>query len=154
MPQQFSGDVTTDGVRGHGDNFPLGLLGGIIAAIIGAVIWMGFAVTAGSLLHVIPIGIMAIVVGALVGFTIRILGNGRGLIFGLMGALLAFLGCLGGEVLTVVQQSTGPSLVFVDAMKAVDLTQLVPTIFSKMDVMTYIAYGVSVYEGFTISRQK
>jgi len=121
---------------------------------IGAAVWMGVAVTAGSQLHFIPIGIMAIGVGALVGFTIRIAGDGRGMIFGILGAVLTFLGCLGGDVLTVVQQSTGPSLSFMDALRVTDMTQLVTNLFSKMDVITYVAYGVGIYEGFTISRRK
>jgi len=35
-----------------------------------------------------------------------------------------------------------------------DMTQLVTNLFSKMDVITYVAYGVGIYEGFTISRRK
>jgi len=154
MAQQFGKDATADGVRGHGENFFLALLAGIVAAVIGAALWMGIAVTAAKQFSFIPIGVMAIAVGALVGFAIRVAGNGRGVIFGLLGAVLAFLGCLGGDVLTVIQQSTGPSLNFIDALKATDLSQLVQNIFAKMDVITYVAYGIGVYEGFTLSRRK
>lgn len=142
-----------DGVRGHGENFFLALLAGVVAAAIGAVAWMGIAVSAARQFSIIPLGVMAIAVGALVGFVIRIAGNGQGLIFGLLGAVLAFLGCLGGEVLTVVQQSTGPSLDFMAALKATDLSLLVPNLFAKMDVITYVAYGIGIYEGFALSRR-
>jgi hypothetical protein len=154
MSDQFARDVTRDGVRGHGENFFLGLVAGLVAMVIGAGVWMGVAVTAGSQLHLIPIGFMAIGVGALVGFSVRVVGNGRGIIFGILGAVLTFLGCLGGDVLTVVQQSTGPTLSFVDALRTLDLTLLVTNLFSRMDVITYVAYGIGIYEGFVLSRRK
>ena len=154
MSDQFARDVTRDGVRGHGENFFLGLVAGIFAAAVGAAVWMGIAVIAAKQFSFIPIGLMAIAVGALVGFAIRVVGNGRGVLFGIMGAVLAFLACLSGDVLTVVQQSTGPALNFLDALRATDLTQLVPNIFSKMDVITYVAYGIGIYEGFVLSRRK
>jgi hypothetical protein len=124
MSDRFAQDVSRDGVRGHGENFFLGLIAGVVAMGIGAAVW------------------------------IRIAGDGRGMIFGILGAVLTFLGCLGGDVLTVVQQSTGPSLSFMDALRVTDMTQLVTNLFSKMDVITYVAYGVGIYEGFTISRRK
>ncbi len=153
MSDRFTQDVTRDGVRGHGENFFLGLVAGVIAMVIGAGVWMGVAVTAGSQLNVIPIGFMAIGVGALVGFAIRVVGDGRGIVFGLMGAVLTFLGCLGGDVLTVVQQSTGAHDFFY-TLQTTDLPELVTNLFSRMQVITSVAYGIGIYEGFTISRRK
>ena len=113
MSEQFAQDVARDGVRGHGENFFLGLVAGLVAMAIGAGAWVGIAVTAAKQFSFIPIGFMAIGVGALVGFAIRVAGNGRGMIFGIMGAVLTLLGCLSGDVLTVVQQSTGrPSILW------------------------------------------
>ena len=87
-----------DGVRGRGENVLLGALAGLLAAMIGAGIWM--AVTVGLNLHV---GYVALGVGALVGLAIRIAGNGRGAMFGMMGAIFTLFGCLTGEILARVQ---------------------------------------------------
>ena len=98
MPNRFAKDVVMDGVRGREENILFGTLAGIIAAIAGALLWMGITVVTGY--HV---GYVALGVGALVGLTVRLVGNGRSLIFGIVGAVLTLAGCLGGEVLTVVQ---------------------------------------------------
>ena len=94
MTQPFAHDVTVDGVRGRGESLALGFLAGLIAAAVGAGLWM--AVTVMLNVHV---GYVALAVGVLVGFSIRMAGNGRSAVFGIIGALLTLAGCLGGEVL-------------------------------------------------------
>lgn len=81
-----------DGVRGRGENLALGFLAGLVAAAIGAGVWM--AVTVMMNVHV---GYVALAVGALVGLAIRVAGNGQNMLFGIMGALLTLAGCLGGK---------------------------------------------------------
>jgi hypothetical protein len=68
----------------------LGGLAGLAAAIVGAVIWAVITVTTDH-----QIGWMALGVGALVGFALRI-GNG-GKAFGILGALFALFGCVLGN---------------------------------------------------------
>ena len=149
MSDQFAPDVTVDGVRGHGENFFLGLMAGIIAAIVGAGIWMGLTVATG--MHV---GYVAIGVGALVGFAIRLVGNGRSMIFGITGAVLTFVSCLTGEVAAVIQRSTSPESDFFAVLKAVDLTQLVSNIFAHTDPIMYFIYAIGIFEGYKLSMRK
>jgi hypothetical protein len=82
------------------DPFPekkllVGGFAGLAAAIIGAIIWAIVTVTAKY-----QIGWMAVAVGALVGFALRI-GNG-GKAFGILGAFLALFGCILGNYLSLI----------------------------------------------------
>ena len=149
MSEPFAKNVTVDGVRGRGENLVLGILAGAAAALVGALIWMGITVATG--LHV---GYVALGVGALVGFTIRYVGNGTGQIFGIAGALLTFLGCLAGEILTVVQLSTTPEHNFFSVLTTIDLTQLVPHILEKTDPIMYLIYAIGIFEGYKLSIRK
>jgi len=149
MSQQFSRDVTMDGVRGREENLLFGTLAGILAAIVGALIWMGITVATG--MHV---GYVALGVGALVGLTVRFVGNGRGMLFGIIGAVLTLIGCLGGEVLTVVQLASTAQRDFYNTLTTVDMTQLITNIFDRMDPITYLIYGIGIFEGYKFSIRK
>ncbi|MFM7853955.1 MAG: hypothetical protein ACKO96_19040, partial [Flammeovirgaceae bacterium] len=78
-------------------NMPLGIVGGIAAAFVGAIIWAIVTVVTGY-----QIGWMAVGVGFLVGYSIRFLGKGIDKIFGVMGGVFALVGCLLGNFFTLV----------------------------------------------------
>ena len=126
-----------DGVRGRGENVFLGILAGTVAAVLGAAIWMGITIATG--LH---IGYVALGVGALVGLAIRFAGNGRSMIFGIIGAILTLAGCVGGEILTVVQLSSNAQRDFYHTLMSVDLGQLAGNLFNRTDAITYLIYGI------------
>ena len=138
-----------DGVRGRGENLFLAILVGSVAAIIGALIWMGITVTTGW--HV---GYEALGMGALVGLAIRGVGNGRSMLFGIIGAVLTFAGCLGGEILSVVQLASTPQHDFYTTLTTLDLTQTVTNIFSRMDPIMYLIYAIGIFEGYKLSIRK
>jgi hypothetical protein len=149
MSQQFAKDVTMDGVRGREENLLFGTLAGILAAAVGAAIWMGITLATNS-----HLGIVALGVGALVGLTVRFVGNGRGMLFGIIGAALTLFGCLGGEILTLIQQSSSAERDFYNTLITSDLTQLLTTIFNRMDPITYLIYGIGIFEGYKLSIRK
>jgi len=138
-----------DGVRGREENIPFGILAGIIAAALGAALWMGIAVATGW-----RGGIVALGVGALVGLAVRIVGNGRSMIFGIIGAVLTLAGCLGGEILTVVQLSSSPEHDFYNTLTTLDLIPTVTNIFNRMDPIMYLIYGIGIFEGYKLSIRK
>ncbi len=138
-----------DGVRGRGENLALGFLAGLVAAAIGAGVWM--AVTVMMNVHV---GYVALAVGALVGLAIRVAGNGQNMLFGIMGALLTLAGCLGGEILAVAQSLVTPEHDFYHVLTTIDLVQLVIAIFSKMDPIMYLIYGIGIFEGYKLAIRK
>jgi hypothetical protein len=149
MSQQFGKDVAMDGVRGSGENLFLGILAGAIAAAIGAAIWMGITMATG-----VQFGLVALGVGALVGLAVRLVGNGTSMIFGVLGAILTLIGCLGGEILTRIQQESTPQHNFFATLNTVDLPQLLTTIFTQMGPVSYLIYGIGIYEGYKLSIRK
>jgi|ERR1700677_1017650 len=149
MSDPFARTVTVDGVRGHGDNLLLALLAGLIAAIIGAAVWT--AITVATNMH---LGIVAIGVGALVGFAIRIAGNGTTIIYGILGALFTAASCISGEVLAVILQGTSASNDFWAVASHVNYSDLLTTIVSQASVMTYVIYGIGIFEGYKFAIRK
>ena len=151
MSLKFAGDVVTDGIPKQRGNLFLGILAGIVAAAVGAVIWMLVAVGAG--MH---IGYVALGVGALVGFAIRYAGHGQSIFFGIAGAVLTLIGCLGGEVLTVIQLSTNVERDFYQSMMSIDFNQLIANIFDRMNEqpIMYLIYGIGIFEGYKLSIRK
>jgi hypothetical protein len=98
------------------------------------------------------IGFMAIGVGFLVGYGVRIVGKGIDKSFGFLGAGLALVGCVLGNALAVLgivgsqeEMSYGELLSRIDLSTMVDL--MVVT-FSPMDLLFY---GIAVYEGYRLS---
>ena len=68
-------------------NLPVAAVAGLAAAVIGGIAWALLTINTGY-----QIGYMAVGVGFLVGFAVR-LGNGIDKIFAYTGALLALPGC-------------------------------------------------------------
>jgi hypothetical protein len=74
----------------------LAIAAAAIAAVIGGVIWAAITKITGY-----QIGWMAIGVGFLVGFTVRTFGQASHWLYGMIGAIFALLGCIGGNMLAV-----------------------------------------------------
>jgi hypothetical protein len=146
MADSFSKDVALDGVRSRGSNLFLAILAGIIAAALGALLWMGVQVALN-----LQIGFVAIVIGIMVGYAIRVAGNGHTVIYGILGALLTFAGCLGGEILANLYAISTPQQGVLDLLKTTDFAALAETIFSRMNPISYVIYGIGIFEGYKLS---
>jgi len=149
MSPRFADDVILDGVRGRESNLPFGILAGIVAAAIGAGIWMAVAITTG-----LQVGYVAIAIGAMVGLAMRVVGNGRSMIFGIVGALLTLGGCLGGEILTQVQRASSEQSDFYHTLVTTNIPLLVTNIFQQADTMMYVIYAIGIFEGYKLSIRK
>jgi hypothetical protein len=128
-------------------NLVMGLLGGLTAALVGAVLWAMVTVSTGY-----QIGYMAVGVGFIVGYAVRYMGKGMDQIFGFTGAVLALIGCLMGNFLSLIgfaAQTEGVG--YFEILGAIDYS-LVPSImaetFSPIDVLFY---GLAIYEGYKFS---
>jgi hypothetical protein len=139
-------DYALEILRGE-QRLPLGLLAGMVAALAGAGIWAAVTVGTGY-----QIGWMAVAVGILVGFAVRIGGNGIDKVFGVAGAGLAFLGCLVGNLLAVcglVGIAEGvPFFEILGRMNPGVAVQLMTATFSPIDLLFY---GIAIYEGYKFS---
>jgi hypothetical protein len=124
-----------------------GFLGGLFGATIGAVGWALITVATNM-----EFGLVAIAIGFLAGYGVRLLGKGMETKFGIMGAALAFLGCLAGKVLTIAilvsREPEGPSfLLALTAMitNPAAVFEIMQQTFHPMDLLFY---GIALYEGY------
>lgn len=72
-----------------------GMLGGLLAAFVGAVIWT----TVTAVTHY-QVGWMAVLLGMAVGTAVRLVGHGVDRVFQITAAALALVGCVFGNLLT------------------------------------------------------
>lgn len=130
-------------------NLLMGLVGGLLAAIIGAAVWAGVTVATKF-----QIGWMAVGVGFLVGHSVRALGKGISKPFGFIGAACALLGCLLGNLLSTCG--------FISIEESMPFFQVVVKVFSQPAVvmellaftfspMDLLFYGIAIYEGYKFS---
>jgi hypothetical protein len=131
-------------------NFMFGMIGGIIAATIGAIIWA--IITA---LTNFQIGWMAVGVGFLVGFAVRIYGKGLDSIFGIMGAILSLLGCLAGNLFaSCIVLSKHQSIPILDLLSRLNLDIIVKIMTATFSPIDLLFYGIAIYEGYKFSFRK
>jgi hypothetical protein len=129
-------------------NLALGALGGLLAAIVGVMIWGVVTLATG-----VRIGYMAIAVGALVAIAVRALGQGVDRSFARVGAGLALIGCFVGTCMhgcVLLAQAEGVALLTVLRhlrLEAID--GLMITTFQPWDALFY---GVAVVLGYRFSR--
>ena len=129
------------------ENFSFAVVAGVVAAALGAAVWAGVTVVTEY-----QIGWMAVGVGLLVAFSIRFTGKGLSAKFQVIGALLALLGCVAGNFLTLcyfIAQNEGMGVFEV-------LTQINPAAIPEIMISTFsgidaIFYGIAVYEGYRFS---
>ena len=128
-------------------NLPLAIISGIFAAIIGGIIWAVITVATEY-----QIGYMAIGVGFLVGFSVRYFGKGIDTIFGIVGALLALLGCLLGNLLSTIgfafKDAEESFLEIIPLINYNLLPEIMVETFSPMDVLFY---AIAIYQGYKFS---
>jgi hypothetical protein len=129
------------------ENLPLGFMAGLAAAAIGAGLWALITIVVGF-----QIGWMAVGVGFLVGWAVRMAGNGRHSAFGFMGALLALSGCALGNLLAIImiaaRQYNVPPLAVLGRLTPDVVVGLMEASFRPMHV---IFYFVAILEGYRFS---
>lgn len=129
-------------------NLTLGILGGALGAVIGAVAW-------GLLTWVthVQIGYAAIGVGFLAGLGVRLLGRGIDPSFAVVGAVMALLGVLLGNLswacIEIARQEGVPVLAVAAALNSEMISAIFRETFSPIDLLFY---GIAVWAGFKYSR--
>jgi drug/metabolite transporter (DMT)-like permease len=130
-------------------NLPLAIIAGMVAAIIGGIAWAIVTLTTEY-----QIGFMAIGVGFLVGFAVR-LGNGATKVFSYTGAVLALLGCVLGNFFTLVGfYAKTQNVDVLSALSSIDLSKVPEAMANVFQPMDLVFYGIAVYEGYRFSQRK
>ncbi len=128
-------------------NFPLAAVAGLLAAIVGALIWAVVTVLTNY-----QIGWMAVGVGFLVGGVVRLFGRGLEKRFGYLGAGMALFGCLLGNCLAycmLIARDAGLS--FTAVLTQVDPAALPNLMIANVHPLDIVFYGLALYEGYRFS---
>ena len=128
-------------------NLFMGLIGGVIAMLVGALVW-------GVITYVTEyqIGWMAIGVGFLVGIAIRFFGRGKTIAFGVSGAVLALIGCLLGNLMFyagAIAQEESMSFLEVFFLLLLNPAATLEVFTLAFDFRDIFFYAIAAYVGFS-----
>jgi hypothetical protein len=115
---------------------------GVAAMLAGAILWALVTVITHS-----ELGLMAIAVGFIVGVAIQKVRKRPSKNFGILGAVLAFAGCVLGNAFSfaafVAQQTGAP---FTDSL--LHISALVSLMSQNFEAMDLLFYAIAIYEGY------
>jgi hypothetical protein len=130
-------------LRKH-EEFYFALVGGLVAVFIGAIIWAIITVVTQY-----QIGYMAVGVGLLVGIAVRFFGAGIDKKFGILGAGLALLGCLLGNLFSQIGFfATSESVSYLEIIKLLSPGIIAEVLIESFQPMDLLFYAIATYEGF------
>ncbi|MCL4269468.1 MAG: hypothetical protein KJZ72_07980 [Anaerolineales bacterium] len=124
-----------------------GTLAGFLASIIGAIVYALYPFIFGMQLNLLAIG-----VGGLIGFAISLFGNGKSKLLGIIGAILALISCITGDVISIIAiYSFQNSVSFWRVIGNLDFASVVDILSQTtgfLSIMFYlmamtVAYGIS-----------
>ena len=125
-------------------NLALAGVAGLVAALVGAVLWAFLA----SATH-LKIGYAAVGVGYLVGLAMRAAGKGRSPVFGYVGAALALFGCVVGDILSdcsvLATQISKPLTEVLGLLTPASAFDLLQAGFQPLDALFYILAAMAGY---------
>lgn len=127
-------------------NYPIAALAGSAAAVLGGIVWAAVTVATNY-----QIGWMAIGVGFAVGFAVR-LGKGIDKAFGVLGAVLALVGCVLGNFFVIVGLASKQAEIgLLQTLGALDYSKVPDLMASTFSPMDLLFYAIAAYEGYKFS---
>jgi hypothetical protein len=131
-------------------SMPLAILAGVVAALVGAILWGIVSDATGY-----QIGWMAVGVGFLVGYSVQFLGKGIDPPFRYVGAICSLAGCVLGNFLAVVgavaEQYHVSALTVLGQLPVNVAVDMMAKTFQPMDLLFY---AIAVYEGYRFSLKR
>jgi hypothetical protein len=128
-------------------NIPMALVFGLLASIVGAILWAVITVSTGY-----QIGYMAIAIGFIVGYTVKFAGRGNQITFGIIGAVLSLFGCLLGNYFSQIGfASSALHMGFFDTLTMIQPSLVLGAMKDEFAFMDIVFYGIAGYEGFKFS---
>jgi hypothetical protein len=124
-------------------------IGGLAAFIICSIMWATLTV----ITHY-QIGYVAIGVGVVVGICVRYFGAGIDLIYGVIAALFALLGCAFGNLLSSLALSAEyESMEYFEALKFVNLDVITTIFIESFSLMHLLFYAIAASAAFRVARR-
>jgi len=125
-------------------NLLMGSLTGLVAALVGAGVWAAVTVATEY-----QIGWMAVGIGFLVGYAVRLAGKGIAPAFGAISAVLSLFGCAAGNLLTVTWFiASAEGLSFMEVATQLNVAIVFEILTSTFEVMDVLFYGLAAYFGY------
>lgn len=144
--EEVAEEVDMDALRKE-ENMPAGIAVGLIASVAGAVLWALISVSTGR-----QIGYMAIGMGFLVGYAVRMFGKGVRPVFGVIGALLALLGCVLGDYLSLIGfLAHDYEAEYFTVLLDVSPSDVLGFLFENFFSMTALFYAFALFQGYKLS---
>jgi hypothetical protein len=128
-------------------NFPMAVVGSLLGAVVGAGIWGGVVYA-----FQIKSGLIAILIGILVGFAVRIFGKGLETSYGILGAVMSLVACSAGLILgsyALYMKSRG--LGFAEVLPYVNLKTIIAILKRSFSGIDLLFYAIAAYEGYKFS---
>lgn len=131
-------------------NLGLGIIGGGVGGLIGAVIW-----AAVTYFTEYQIGWLALGVGFLVGFGVSKLGKGIDKIYGVVAGVIALISVVFGNFLSIIGfLSKDLDMTFADALLRFNYSMTFDLMKETFMPMDLLFYGLAIYAGYRFSFRK
>lgn len=128
----------------------LGILGGLIGGGIGAILWSVITYATEY-----QIGWMAVGVGFLVGFGIKLLGKGIDKIFGIVGGVISLFSVLFGNFLVSLGfLAKALEIGYIDVIFGFNYSMAIELMVATFSPIDVLFYAIAVYEGYRFSFRK
>lgn len=129
-------------------NFPMAVLGGVLASIICVFIWAIITIATKY-----QISYMAMGGGVAVGFTIQKFGKGLTPVYGILGAGLALIACFCGNIIsyTCFIADQYESYSYLEAISNLNWDISMSIAIETFQPMDVLFYGLAIYTGYMFS---
>ncbi|NDV47515.1 hypothetical protein D0T49_10700 [Paludibacter sp. 221] len=118
--------------------------------LIGALLWAVITVLTNY-----QIGYMAVAVGFLVGYAVRLGGKGIDKVFGIVGAVLALLGCLLGNFFSQIGFiARYLEIGYFEVFSAMSFSTIMDVMIESFSPIDLLFYAIAIYEGYRFSFRK
>jgi len=143
---EHEAQVALEALRSE-QNLVNGTLAGLAASLAGAGIW-----AAVTIVTEYQIGWIAIGIGFVVGYAVRLAGKGLDQTFGIVGGALALVGCaLGNVIIITYYVALSENSAFMDIFTQLDLAITFDMLTSTFEIMDVVFYGIAIYFGYKYS---
>ena len=125
-------------------NLGLGIAAGVAAGIVGAILWAIITVATKF-----QIGFMAVGIGIMVGFAVRLAGKGIYQSFGIAAAIIALLSCLFGNLFSMIGLIADyEQMTYFDVLLNLNFAYIPELMFADFSIIDILFYVLAISAGY------